>query len=63
MFELVMRVYQEPGITINSNCASEVPKKEAEQKKQEGERAAIVREAHGEATGTVCWRCGARNFL
>ena len=62
-FELVMRVYQEPGIMINSNCASEVPKKDVEQKKQEGKRAAVVRVAHGEATGTVCWGCGARNFL
>jgi len=43
MFELVMRIYQEPGIMINSNCASEVPKKEVEQKKQEGKRAAVVR--------------------
>ena len=34
-----------------------------EQKKQEGKRAAVVRVAHGGATGTVCWGCGARNFL
>ena len=25
MFERLMRVYQEPGIMMNSNCASEVP--------------------------------------
>lgn len=55
MFERLMRVYQEPGIMMNSNCASEVPKKEVEQKKQEGKRAAVVRVAHGEARGAVCW--------
>lgn len=61
MFELVMRVYQEPGITINSSVwRSEVPKKAGRRKTRGRE---LPLRGSRRDTGTVCWRCGARNFL
>ena len=63
MFERLMRVYQEPGIMMNSNCASEVPKKEVEQKKQEGKRAAVVKSGSWRGQRCCLLGCGARYFL